>query len=632
MNIKLSGIEIKNFLSYKDAKFEDFKDYNVIIGKNSSGKSNLFKIFKILQDSYSERKVNREQYYDGDETLPLELNLIFSLTSEFRNKIILELITRNFLNRVFDYTRKNDPKFQEFNWNDTKVALDWLKSNEYFNKIKIFLKKYDIGKALYIERIQILHMDNNYQDLFHFKRLDNDNFQNSVYNPKAIQKQNVSIDRVFLKNYFANIRTGGIRYIKQILEEHLNLENYPPIPFIAKELIKFFENIHIIPDKRRFNPRAETSGATRLSLDPVGSNLVTIIYKKLVTNEHDWNSKLNKQLLEFIPEIDILRQEVIENDYTILILKENDLNIELNLDNMGAGILNIAHFIAYIMEIGQDNILCIEEPGLHLHPGLEIKLRDKFLQESKSNQIFITTHSREFLYENEEECSVYLIQKENTKSIVNKILEEDFEEIYEELDLDINKYRLQQTFLYNEEALILFIKKAIEPNRIENDLWDFKQTLDFWEKSSKSEKKRAKIKFCNQVTSFANYDGGLLIIGITDDDPKKIVGIDGLEEKIKQIKKVLRKFTEPKKDFIKCKEIKLIDDFDIEKIILIVAIKQTREPILVEQEDGKFVCKKRNNTEAETVTYKEVETLKTNITSDNFNFFIDLQTFIKDNK
>ena len=582
MNIKLSGIEIKNFLSYKDAKFEDFKDYNVIIGKNSSGKSNLFKIFNLLQDAYSQRELKREQYYNGDETLPLELNLTFTLTSDFRNKILMELLTRNILNRVFEYTKKVDSKFQGFNWRNKKVALEWLKSEGYFNKIKVFLKKYDIGKALYIVKIQVFHKDNNYQDLFYFKRIDKDNFQNSVYNPKAIQKLNVSIDRVFQKNYLANIRTGGIRYIPHLLNEHLNLENYPPVPFIAKELINFFENIHTIPDKREFKPMDKISGAIRAGLDPAGSNLVTIIYKKLVTNEYDWISKLNEQLLEFIPEIDELRQEVIDNDNTLLILRENGLNLELILESMGSGILNIAHFIAYIMEIGKDNILCIEEPGLHLHPGLGIKLRDKFLQESKYNQIFITTHSREFLYEDEKECSVYLIQKENTESIANKILEENFEEIYEELDIDIDKYKLQQTFLYNEEALNLLIRKAMEPNRIENDLWDFKQTLNFWEKSSKTEKKKAKIKFCNQVTSFANLDGGILIIGITDKDPKKII-----------------------------------------------AIKQTKEPIVVEQLDGKYICKIRNNTEAETVKYEEVLKLKEDINKDNFDFFFLFQEYIK---
>ena len=141
--------------------------------------------------------------------------------------------------------------------------------------------------------------------------------------------------------------------------------------------------------------------------------------------------------------------------------------------------------------------------------------------------------------------------------------------------------------------------------------------------------KKNKIKFCNQVTSFANLSGGILIVGITDKDPKRIVGIDNLEEKVKQIKKVIRTFTELKKDFIKSKEILMKDESGIQKGILIIAIKQTKQPIMVEQMDGNYLCKKRNNTEAETVKYEEILKLKKNISKDNFDYFLDLKQFIK---
>lgn len=58
MNFKLTDIRIKNFLSFKDVSFTDFKDdkiigfkdYNVLIGKNNAGKSNLFKILIELKE------------------------------------------------------------------------------------------------------------------------------------------------------------------------------------------------------------------------------------------------------------------------------------------------------------------------------------------------------------------------------------------------------------------------------------------------------------------------------------------------------------------------------------------------------------------------------------------------------
>ncbi len=49
MRLDLEKIQIENFYSYKNIIYDNFKDYNVIIGKNNSGKSNLFKLFNLLK-------------------------------------------------------------------------------------------------------------------------------------------------------------------------------------------------------------------------------------------------------------------------------------------------------------------------------------------------------------------------------------------------------------------------------------------------------------------------------------------------------------------------------------------------------------------------------------------------------
>ncbi|MBA7680772.1 hypothetical protein ES703_89093 [subsurface metagenome] len=52
MELKLEKIEFFHFLSYVTAEFSNLKNYNVLIGKNNSGKSNLFKIFRMLKENY----------------------------------------------------------------------------------------------------------------------------------------------------------------------------------------------------------------------------------------------------------------------------------------------------------------------------------------------------------------------------------------------------------------------------------------------------------------------------------------------------------------------------------------------------------------------------------------------------
>lgn len=616
-------------MSYRDAEFEDLANYNVFIGKNNSGKSNLYKIFELIINAYKDENILKNFLYN-DEDLEATIELTFKLSKQFREQIITNLIKGNRLNKTF-YTTEDKEGYPKRNeWNNERILLKWFMDHKYFTDLQVIIKYLPERNYIMFYQVAICSLRIKNPFVLFKLTIDKSNYGISVVKMARWFQNKTPLDYFLSQINLESYGTPGSGRFHSIFNMFRNVDANPLINMISEKLVNdFFEAFHFIPDRRSYSRDQPITKAKTTRLDNNGDNLVKFLHMKKVTNQDQWLTEFNLELREFIDNVEELRQDVDTGDNTYIELKETGLNIPLKYENMGAGILNISHFLAYTKEMGNNNLLFIEEPELFLHPGLRIRLRDKFLELSKSNQIFITTHSREFLYEEEKECTVYLIQKEDNISVINKIPEENFEEIYNELDIDIDKYKLQQSFLYNEDALRQFIRKAMQQKRIEDDLWDFKETLNFWKKSSKSEKQEAKIKFCNQVTSFANLFGGILIIGITDKDPKRIVGIDNLEEKIKQIKKAIRNFTEPKKDFIKSKGILMKDDSGIQRNILIIAIKQTKQPITVEQMNGEYICKKRNNTEAETVRYEEILKLKKDISRDNFDYFIHLQQFIR---
>lgn len=53
--MKLKKIEIKNFKSLKDCPI-DLRDFNVVVGPNASGKTNLVELFKLLRKIYVDRE------------------------------------------------------------------------------------------------------------------------------------------------------------------------------------------------------------------------------------------------------------------------------------------------------------------------------------------------------------------------------------------------------------------------------------------------------------------------------------------------------------------------------------------------------------------------------------------------
>ncbi len=62
--LKLKEIQIKNFKSLRDCKLELGK-FNVLIGANATGKTNLVDLFMLLRKIYVEKDINPFRYWWG---------------------------------------------------------------------------------------------------------------------------------------------------------------------------------------------------------------------------------------------------------------------------------------------------------------------------------------------------------------------------------------------------------------------------------------------------------------------------------------------------------------------------------------------------------------------------------------
>ena len=62
--LKLREIHIKNFKSLRDCKLE-LRNFNVLVGANASGKTNLVDLFLLLRKIYVEKDINPFRYWWG---------------------------------------------------------------------------------------------------------------------------------------------------------------------------------------------------------------------------------------------------------------------------------------------------------------------------------------------------------------------------------------------------------------------------------------------------------------------------------------------------------------------------------------------------------------------------------------
>ncbi|MFX0070936.1 MAG: AAA family ATPase [Candidatus Hermodarchaeota archaeon] len=452
MNLKLDSIEIKNFLSYKHAKFSNIKNFNVLIGKNSSGKSNFIKILEMLKRRYNNEKFFVSYLFDEREDLDNEINLKFVISPKLREEILTFLYKGNYLKKSFIYYEHKDDYLKRNEWQNQEIAVNWLLTRGYFAKLIVKISYMKDIKDILIKQISVEHINTREpQTLFNMEPNKN-NYKPQYLSLKSIL--NKAFTEFFSTNSLTDMDISGTFDFKSMLNlrNRDQIKNDIPILIpIFNDLIKnFFEAIHFIPYKREFKPEYDRSGI-RINLAPNGENIVKFIHIKAATHEWDWLREWNNEMKDFVSNIVEIRQDVDEkSDNTYLILKEDGLNMDILQRNMGAGLLNIAHFLAFIKDLDRDKILCIEEPELFIYPGLQKKLKNKLLRTSNKIQIFITTHTPSLLSRNSKKCAIYKIIKNQTESVVRNISDTELIEVLSELELNIYDYLLCDSIVFVE--------------------------------------------------------------------------------------------------------------------------------------------------------------------------------------
>jgi hypothetical protein len=195
--------------------------------------------------------------------------------------------------------------------------------------------------------------------------------------------------------------------------------------------------------------------------------------------------------------------------------------------------------------------------------------------------------------------------------------------------LDIDKFVEQRDFVNDDAFWRAFIKKVAQTPKAEPQLWDCKETLTMWHVDKEPERTSAKVTFCEDVASFANARGGVLIIGVTD--KREIVGIGSgreLENKLKFAAEVLAKHLEYPRDICRLRQIVVPDRDGADKVCLVVVVAAACEPVGVNDGAGRYTYPVRRETGLTRVARDEILNPKIHIKSDNYDFLREIYQFV----
>jgi len=597
-------------------KFEGLQNYNVLIGRNNVGKSNLFRILTALVENAKNGRTTKNLIYNNSDYLKASICINFILQIDFRKKIFEVLYQEYRLKRA--KIGIDDKNLEPNIWGNKDKAIKWLVDQKIYDLMEVdfYIDKEDYRITMITLRSTKF---NSSQKIFNYDE------ESNIFNFQKLTNLDGMLSS--LKDYFTNYNLDGDRELNHHSIRNLIKRNYSALIksnhvlqiIITTFLREFFDSIVLIPDKREFDRESPILESIKYDFDFTGKNFVKYLHKLYNTDQLEWLKDFNTELRDFFPITDKIYQVVGDNDYSLLVLKEEGLNLVLELENMGRGIISIAFFLASLKLLQKNKILLIEEPELSIFPGMQKRLRERFLEFSKHNQVFITAHSNKFLYDNESISSIYMVQKEINESLVYKVPKDKINEVSEELEYDFNEIEKDIALFQSDTLLREVILRIIEKKPTESKLWDVKKTCDMWHCDVLIKAKK-QMDFCEDIISFANSEGGLIIIGITDKD-RNIIGLNKVEDKLQDIDRVITRWIKPKFDFYKIRDIILEKDKTKKKQpCIIIAIAQTKKPLYIRKDNGINIYKIRGQTGKKPSDSEDIEKLKKPVIYTNYRF------------
>lgn len=358
--MKITKINIKNFKSLLDLSIDEISDLTVLIGSNSSGKSNLLEalaLFFMELDPSLERSIGAiDQYlwFDRDHSRPILLELGIELSLEEADELIPKELG-GFVNfdtrQVFlQIAREIHGPASSAKWKTQTVTLN---DGPLVIDGKLANVKIDEGVI----------------------KLADDP---TPATPASLLLQPATVGMVWqnishkLKNKFIYI--PAVRTVKSSF----------------------------------------SGGASRTPLiDPTFIGELTRL-GQMLSESRKWND-FEEYFKKTSLDVEDLR--VIENQVTV---KEAGRSQHFPISVIGGGYQEILTLIHLLIKEEKGRIFGVEEAELHLHPRLARQFFKILGQISSSRQIFLTTHSTIFVDQTNLD-STYIVKMQANKTVMTKI-------------------------------------------------------------------------------------------------------------------------------------------------------------------------------------------------------------------
>jgi len=354
--MKIESIRLKNFKAFKNTLMSDIPKLCVIVGANGTGKSTFFDVFDFLKDAY-------------------------------KDDISQALSKRGGLGEV--KSRNSDGPIEiEIKLSDTsfKHPLTYFISIEEEKGTPI-IKREKLGSVLDFSRGQGFVVTNERQPQIEL---------NAASSETTFQREEQTLAR------------PDLLAIK-------GLAQFQKFPIIMK-LGSLIENWHI-SDFHINNAKQIQEHGLAEHLSREGENLSLVTHRLYEQYPTIFNEILEK-LKQRVPGIHSVSAKVTEEGRVLLKFKDSHFKDPFLARHISDGTLKMFAYLVLLYDTLKHPLLCLEEPENQLYPKLLWELAEEFrLYANRGGQVFISTHSPDFLNALELEEVFWLIKNEGYTTI-----------------------------------------------------------------------------------------------------------------------------------------------------------------------------------------------------------------------
>ncbi|WP_254567157.1 AAA family ATPase [Oscillatoria sp. HE19RPO] len=374
-----SRITLENFFSFRGpTTIELNPGLNILLGINSSGKSNLLKAIQLLYQAI---------IGNGLESIFLKTWGGFPTVANFTAN------EKDYIKLSFEFNRKF------INSKNNQQGFQFRHNPIYELKIyKVGLTSYGLAEKLYSRTFP------NQDFIF----MEMNNGQGIISTREE--------GRVGIQKYPQDNQQVTFKTTEPVLSQISDPERYYPL-FTLKRALEYAAVYANFDTTFSSLIRQPASYGTETKLLPDGQNLMTII-NKIKNNNSLYYEKIEEAIQKINPFFKDINFDFIGSKL-YLVIREKNLSRSVSIEQISDGTLRYLLLLSILFNPERGNLVCLEEPETNLHPDMINTVAEALKQASKETQIILTTHSPLLLNLFELEDVLVFEKNEGNETVVN---------------------------------------------------------------------------------------------------------------------------------------------------------------------------------------------------------------------